>query len=433
MFLGMIPVEAAFLTIGLIIVAGYLGMLFFKKTRVSEIILLLLIGLVIGPIANFYGIHAIGPLEIQLFEGFLPYFATFALMVILFEGGMQLNFFKMIKALPQSFAFTIMVFILSIGFTTGILIAFGFDLLFSILVGAIIGGTSSAVIIPLINSTSASEQTKTLLGLESALTDALCVIVAVAVAGLIAAHTVNLIDVGSQIAAAFAIAAVFGAAAGFVWLKILTYLRGKPYEYLMTLAFLFLLYSVTQTIRGNGAIAALVFGIILGNSEEITSMLKLTRRSIDSNIKSFQTEISFVTRTFFFVYLGMLFKLEYLNTQVITLTIFIIFGILIARFTATKVFSKFKTEFAKDENLIITSSARGLAAAVLASIPVTMSLGITKVVTDEVMAIAFLIILLTNIITTIGVFITERGKPMEKPNEENYLKKVDVKVIQTSE
>ncbi len=419
-------VEFVFLGLGLIIVAGYLGLAFFKKTKVSEIIILLLIGLLIGPISDFLGFGIIGSNEMVLFDSFLPFFASLALIMILFEGGLQLNFFKTIKALPGSLAFTISVFLTNMLFTILILWLMGaanlmpFNILIAVFIAAVLGGTSSAVIIPLVKNTSAREETKTLLSLESALTDALCVITAVAVAQIFLVGSVSLDVVFSGILANFSIAAVIGFAFGLVWLNILGYLQGKSYEYLMTIAALLVVYSSVQMLGGNGAIAALMFGIVLGNAEDITEMLKLTKRKIDTNIISFQGEISFLVKIFFFVYLGILFKIKFLTPPVLIISGAVIITIFLSRYLISRVLTKLKPIYTLDQQLISFLSARGLAAAVLASVPISM--GLDKVAPEifsiafisQLSAIIFLVIFGTNILTTIGVFIFESGKP--KPN-----------------
>ncbi len=405
----MSPVETAFLAIALIIFIGYLGMLFFNKTKISEIIILLLVGLIAGPVLGF-----VSPEGVALFNTILPFFASFALIVILFEGGLQLNFFKIIKAFKDSFIFTIIVFILSLIFSVIILYGLSilgflqFDFLTSLLLGAILGGTSSAVIIPLTRSTSAAEETKMLLNLESALTDALCVIVAVAIGELILLQSIDVANVGSSIIAAFSIAAVVGGAFGLVWLKILSYLQGKSYEYLMTLAALLFLYSIVSILKGNGAIAALTFGLVLGNSEDITSMLRITTRSIDGNIRSFQKEISFLVRTLFFVYLGLLFKLEYLTIPVIIVSLLLLALFIVARILGAKIISKINKTFIPDKKLISTMMARGLAAAVLVSLPYSMGINFVPDVLNQIAAITFIVILLSNVVTTVGLFISEK-------------------------
>ncbi|MDD4251255.1 MAG: cation:proton antiporter [Candidatus ainarchaeum sp.] len=439
----MISVEFAFLLIAFIILVGYLGLIIFQKTKISEIIILLTLGLIIGPISKEIGFLLISPSQLNAFQAFLPFFASFALIMILFEGGMQLNFFKTIKALPVSIVFTIAIFLTGLIMTIGILWLFGqlglfeFNLLLAIFIGSILGGTSSAVIVPVVKNTSAHEETKTLLSLESALTDALCIITAVAVAEIFLLGSVTVEAVAGGIMANFSIAAVIGFCVGIVWLKIVSFLQGKKYEYLITLSALLFLYSTVQMIGGNGAIAALIFGIVLGNSEDVTSMLKITRRTIDTNVKNFQGEISFLVKTFFFVYLGILFKLDYLTLPVIVISISIIGAIFVSRQIISTMLKKFIPIFTKDQKLISFMSARGLAAAVLVSIPITMGLDkiapevFSLTVISQITAISFLVIFGTNILTTIGIFITEKENPtVIKTNEkENILKEIKADLL----
>ncbi|MFA5126270.1 MAG: cation:proton antiporter [archaeon] len=411
----MVAVDIAFFVVSAIIFIGYAGLTFFKKTKVSEIIVLLLIGVLLGPVFGFLGAS-----ELVIFQGFLPFFASFALMIILFEGGMQLNFFKTLRSLPSAIIFTFSVFVLTLLLVAGLWFAFTGNILQGLLLGAILGGTSSAVIIPIVNNTSAKEETKTLLGLESALTDALCVISAVAVASFIAllgsggGASVSFASIGSSILAAFSIAAVGGFVFGLIWVKLLSFFEKKPYEYLLTLAVLMLLYSIVEYFGGNGAIAALVFGLVLGNSEDLTTMLRLTPRKVEGTIKSFQMEVSFLVRTFFFVYLGLLFKPSYLNDFfVITVSAGIILIILISRFFGAKIASVINKEFSSDSFLITTMNARGLAAASLMSFPIIVGLGMGSVF-EQMTAIVFIIIFVSNIATTIGVFFSEKEYDAKK-------------------
>ena len=424
----MIDVVTAFLMVAVIIIIGYFGMILFKKTKISELIILMVIGLLIGPIFNL-----LGPAELAIFQSFLPFFAAFALIIILFEGGMQLNFFKAIRSVGDAFGFTILVFLINLILVVGALWLIAefniiqFDLLTGLLVAAIIGGTSSAIIIPLVKNASAREETKTLLNLESALTDALCVITAVAVAEVMLIGSVSVTQIGAGILANFTIAAVVGFVAGLLWLRLLSYLQGKSYEYLMTIAALLLIYSIVELFKGNGAIAALVFGLVLGNSVDITTMLKLRVRQIDNSIKSFQNEISFLVRTFFFVYLGILLKVEYLTKEVILISVAIIVIIIISRYFGAKILGILKPIFKPDTKLITTMSARGLAAAVLVSLPMSMGLNIALPILDQITAIAFIVIFLSNILTTIGIFISEKGKPKNMDEEKkDILKEIKV-------
>ena len=251
----MVEIISAFLAIAAIIFIGYFGLVFFKKTNISEILILMLIGLIIGPLLGFVGAE-----EVKTLTDFLPFFASFALMVVTFEGGMQLNFFKTIKSLPSAFVFTFLVFIFTLGFVGATWYFVTGNLLVGLLLGAIIAGTSAEVIIPLVSQTSAKDETKTLLGLESALNDSLCIVIALALAGMILISSnggtsqITIASLGGSILSSFSIAAVLGFIGGIVWLKALEYFERKPYEYLVTLAVLMFLYSITEFFGGNGEI-----------------------------------------------------------------------------------------------------------------------------------------------------------------------------------
>lgn len=426
----MADVNIAFLVTAIIIMIGYFGALFFKKTKISEIIILLLVGLLIGPISSALGYGFLDELALINFQNFLPYFASFALIMILFEGGLHLNFFKTIKALPGSLSFSLGVFILNLIIITGFFWVIGLtglitiDPLIALFIATIIGGTSSAVIVPIIRGTSANEETKTLLILESALTDIFCVIIAVAIAQIFLIGAVDLGVISNGIFANFSIGVLLGFIFGIIWLKVLSHLKGNSYDYLITLSALLIIYSIVGFIGGNGAIAVLIFGIVLGNSEDITGMLRITRRSLDNNIRSFQGELSFLIKTFFFVYLGLLFKLEFITIQTVLLSIAVVIIILISRKAIASLLAKFRPIFAPDKDLLMWMSARGLAAAVLVSLPLSMGLdklpntAFTPDVLSLVTAIAFFIILLTNIATTIGIFKYENNlKKNQDPKE----------------
>ena len=70
------PAVLAFLVAGLIIVLGFLGEEFFKRTSIPDPILLLLFGVLLGPVLNFFSHESLISIT--------PYFAALALIIILF-------------------------------------------------------------------------------------------------------------------------------------------------------------------------------------------------------------------------------------------------------------------------------------------------------------------------------------------------------------
>lgn len=387
-----------------IFLLGFFGNLFFKKTKVSDIFILILVGLLLGPVFNVI------PLEIiELLRSFAPIFAAVALIILLFDGGLYLNFYKVITEIKNAFLYTVLVFTFGTIISATLLhFIFGFEWLFGILAGAIIGGTSSAIIIPLINKSSATDKTKTIMTLESAITDIFCVVATIAIVGVITSQSINPNIIIKEIFSAFAIATVIGLIGGFIWIKLLRDTEEvKTFSYLLTLSFLFVLYATTEFLGGNGAFCALVFGLVLGNASDILKTFKMKEFTLETNMTHFQTEISLLIKTFFFVYLGIIIDIKIITLETILITLALVAIILILRALITKLlFSKALEK--KDQDLIVALHARGLAAAVLATYP--LSVGINNIFTQKIVGIAFLLIIVTNITTTIYFFLVENQK-----------------------
>jgi len=385
-----------------IFLLGFLGNLFFKKTKVSDILILILLGLLIGPIFNIIPESIIFTLR-----NYTTIFAAVALIVLTFDGGLYLNFYKVITEIKNAFLFTILVFIFTATLSTGILYyIFGFELIYAILLAVIIGGTSSEIIIPLITKSCATDKTKTIMSLESAITDVLCVISTVTIVGIIIAKTANTKLIIQGVFSAFALAAVIGLIGGIVWSRILRDSQEvKSFSYFLSLSFLFLLYAVTEFLGGNGAFCVLIFGLVLGNASDIFKTFKMKDFTLDKTIHHFQTEISLVIKTFFYIYLGVIIDFKYINLNVILITAALVSLIIVIRILITKLLF-FKNLEKKDKDLVVAMHTRGLAAAVLATYPT--SVGIQNVFTEKIIGVALLVILITNITTTIYFFIIEK-------------------------
>jgi cell volume regulation protein A len=104
------PAVLAFLVAGLVIVLGFLGEEFFKRTSIPDPILLLLFGLLLGPVLNIFS-HE------QLIS-ITPYFAALALIVILFDGGLNMDIRQAIKNSPRAIVLGFTGFILNVLVTT---------------------------------------------------------------------------------------------------------------------------------------------------------------------------------------------------------------------------------------------------------------------------------------------------------------------------
>jgi cell volume regulation protein A len=389
------PAVLAFLVAGLIIFLGFLGEEFFKRTSIPDPILLLLFGVLLGPVLNFFS-------RDQLIS-ITPYFAALALIVILFDGGLNMNIREAIKNSPRALLLGFSGWILNV-LVTALLckVLLGWRLLNGLLLGSIIGGGSSIIVIALARKLGVSGKTETVLSLESILTDVLCVVGAFVAIDVIVSGEVNLQAALGSVATAFGVGILVGSLIGIVWLNILERIKGKPNTYMLTLGILLLTFVVARNLGGTGAISALFLGLVIGNAPQVAKLLKFkTSVSIDESVRGFHSQISFLIRSFFFVFTGLLFSFSLLGTVVFGLLLsFLFLGL---RFFAVKL-SFFKSSFKGSENLVTIMLPRGLATAVLASLPFTSGVPSSQVFPE----IAFIVIFTTIITCTIGVALLKR-------------------------
>ena len=409
-----------FLLIGMIIFIGFFASILFERTKISDVLLLMLVGIFVG---NFLrGQYAT---VIQIFEGAAPIVGTIALIIILFDGGIDLNVFRAFSELSTATWFTFVNFVASAAFSAVLAIGvFGWHPLHALLLGTIIGGTSSAMVLGLMPKIKADEETKTILALEAALTDALCVVFTITIIQLI--NTPGEFDASfaaNQLFGSFAIAAVMALVAGAAWAKTMYNYRGKPFGYMLSMAAVFMLYWAVEAVKASGAIAVLVFGLFLGNWNELAKMFRSQEGfELDEIFRSFQTEVTFFVRTFFFVYLGIVFSLEALKLDFppaglataewlrqfasnLPVAALLLLGLLVlARMIGTAVLLRVKKQLAKDKPLLVFVLPRDLAAAVLATLPAANGITLPGLV-----ELVFLVILLTNVVATLGVFFHQKS------------------------
>jgi cell volume regulation protein A len=431
-----------FIAIGAIIFIGFFATMIFERTRVPDLLILVILGLILGPVTiAYFGVELVPR---NLLETVMPYFAALALVIILFDGGLNLNFDLVLRKINIALIHTLVAFVLTVVSVAVVAyVILGYPLILGILLGAVLGGVSGAVIITLVRRMKIDEETQTVLTLESVLTDVLCIIVALALLEFIIG-TDDPAEGVTNLFAGFSIAFLVGLFFGIFWLRILKRLYGKPFSFMITIAALFILYGFVELVGGSGAMAALIFGLVLGNKDEIARMFKIkTKFVLDERIKQFHSELSFVVRTFFFVFIGLAFTLSLSDQMEVTTivpgldaynntaTLFIIGVILIflalmaVRYIAASFTARIHPESRDDKFTIWLMMGRGLAAAVLASLPFTINAfkegtsyyDMMSPYKDQFLNIAFLIIVISVVVTTVGVILSERRSTRLSPLE----------------
>ena len=390
--------EAILLALAGIVVLGFLGQMLFRATRFSDVLILIGFGMVLGPGLRLF--------DVSDLVGLAPVIGTFALLVILFDGGLDLRAADLVQGLPRGTLLAVAGFVFTVAFVaaaTAFLL--NLDLMRGILLGCILGGSSSIAVMPIVRQLPVSERTRAVLGLESAVTDVFCVVGALTVAGIIAAReSPDLQQIGGNVIGAFALAIIIGLAAGIFWLKFLDLGITRGASYVLTLAFVLVVHVGTTAIGGSGPVAALLIGVVLGNHSIVRKYLNLGAETFQKDLRAFQTEAAFVTRAFFFVYLGLIMDVSALTLPVIASGVVLVGAIALARGVAVWLVAS-RSELSRAERSVWwVMMPRGLAAAVLAAVP-SLTFGISG--TGTFVAYATLVILLTNLVSSLAGFVVQ--------------------------
>lgn len=356
-------IKATLLLISLIVLFGYFAEWIFEKYSIPDTLSLLLIGFLIGP-------SVLNLLSIQSLSKIAPLFTTFTLLFLMFDGGLDIDLKSFADGLGSGLIIGLWNFFLSSILITGIMYYIERDLISALLLGFTLGGITSAYVIPILKQLDVNKKVFTVMTIESSVTDVLSIVFAITIMQIKIAHQFKAGMIFSNIASLFAIAGFTGIIFGILWFYIEGTIVKEDENYIMMIAYVVIVYIITEYLGGNGAISALFLGLVLANSRTIKSFGRLIKRKRDKDKKQkpivskreklFYKEISFFLKTFFFVYIGLLLNLK--NTEAIVIGLTISISLMLIR-PISSLFTK-KFEYL-DRKLINSLFARGIAPAVI--------------------------------------------------------------------
>ncbi len=152
--------------VGGLLVVAFLANRVFGLTRIPDVLVLMMLGVLLGPVLGL-----VQPGTLAQTTNLL---GTLAIILVLFEGGLELNLRDTLKHFPGSFLLATLAYIFSM-----VLVAvtvtnrLGLSWTDGLLVGAVLGCTSSTVVLPVLQQLQAEEPVRVTLMLEAAWGDVL--------------------------------------------------------------------------------------------------------------------------------------------------------------------------------------------------------------------------------------------------------------------
>ncbi len=408
-----------FALLGGLLVLAFIANRLVRFTHVPDVIILMATGVLIGPI-----LHWVNP---DIFRGSTRGFGSLALILILFEGGLDLKLREILKHFGSGFFLSLFSFGLSMVAVAEVCrVALHFHWQSALLVGAVLGCISSSILLPVLQQVHLRREVKVTLLVESTFGDAISVLAVTTLLDLAAGGSAAPKDLAWALGSSFILAVACGVLAGMLWSYLLPVLSEQRFWHVLTFAAVLLVYSGVNFLKGNDLISVLFFGLTLTNLPAIRQRLHLdeadrpdwfsetpiqgmTNETLNyqrDQMLTFHGELAFLLRTFFFVLLGTLVNFKELR-QIIVLASLCFAALLIARAVAVETGRLAWRDFSRlERELMLWFIPRGLITAVL-GIEVLEARGNEFAFLPS---LAFAVVLFSNLVLLIG---TVRARNLE--------------------
>ena len=331
--------------VGALIFLAYFFSEIFKEFQIPDVLFLVAIGIVIGPITGLVDVSDVGVVG--------ELFVIFTLLIILFEAGLGIKLRGLFSTASRATTFMLGTLVTTVAVVLPITyFLFGFTLIDALLVSVILGGLSGGIVVPILEKLSVSDTTKSLLTFEANINDVFTIGVIFAIIDFGKNGFFNLADLSVGLGANIFIALVVGALTGIIWSQIISRVRGIQNNIFMTPALVLVVFGVTELLGANGVFAALAFGITLGNLQ----FVRLGRLPLLLGFQEFKltkwenrmfSGFVFLLKTYFFVFIGLSIGFEDFLVLVVALAvtaILFVMRMIVVKLFASREISPFDIE-----------------------------------------------------------------------------------------
>jgi NhaP-type Na+/H+ or K+/H+ antiporter len=384
------------LLLGLTLLVGIAADWLASRFRIPDVLWLIALGIIAGPI--------LGLLSSSPLLAIAPVLGTAALVLILFDAGIDLKLSRTLQLVGSAVLFAAGSFFLS---AVLLFVASYYWLLPGQSVPALVfalalGCTSGAVVIPLANRLRLPEGLRSFVRLDGAIEDALAILSVTTVLILLGPSTRTLaFRLTTSILLPLPVGVGVGIVAGVGWLLFLYAYQDRAFSALATLGFLFVVYAAAQGLGGSGIVAALVFGFILGNEAIFRRFLRHTRPfRISADLRRVEAEAAFILRAFFLFLVGLLVTLRNPGWVDGVLLVTLIGLLVISRVVLFSAATNPRRVPQRWRNAVSALYGRGLTSAVLLIISLALVPAVTKLFFP-----ALLLVVGTNVLMTVWLLV----------------------------
>ncbi|WP_170008577.1 potassium/proton antiporter [Bacillus fonticola] len=354
----MLSFDSFMLLSALLLIVGVITTKLSSRLGVPALVLFIAVGMVVG--SDGLGLIYFDNAEVAEFIGVV------ALVVILFEGGLQTKWKTVKPIIPPSLSLaTLGVIITSTIVAVAVKYILGVSWTEALLFGSIVGSTDAAAVFAILKGENVKERLGSTLEAESGTNDPMAIFLTVM---FIEVLTTDQASVFSFITTFFWQMGI-GLLIGIVFGKLATYSinkiqldSGGLYP-VFALAFAFLTYSVTDFIQASGLLAVYVTALIIGNQD----------LSYRQSIIRFHEGFAWMMQILMFILLGLLvFPNQLFTWDIVWNSLLISFTLLFIARPVAVFLSLLRSKFSTKEKWFLSwAGLRGAVPIVLATYPLT--------------------------------------------------------------
>jgi cell volume regulation protein A len=335
-----------------------------------------------------------------------------ALIMVVFTGTFNLGMraFRRFGRLSVNIALAGVLFnTVVMGLVANML--FGFELVYSFLMAAVVSGTCTSVVFAFEDSLRGARKALGVIKVESILNSPLSVLLPIIFLDLVAIEPGAIIEPMRYLSQFWVMIAVGVGAGLIIGLGVGRVLKGmlKQYSALMLFAVALVTYALAENVGGSGMLAVAVCGLMAGSHI----------RQKDTDVQKFDDHLSEMLRISVFTLLGAQVTLLIGLEEFFMILVFFLMMFLIRPVFLMPVLGKKRKDFERRELLLMSFvTPRGLSAAAIAPIVATALIAAgSPDVAASIMNIIFLVIMLSVLFSTAVALLASREKDKPKKRE----------------
>ncbi len=281
--------------------AGGLGEFLFQRTRVPDVLWLMMVGVGLGPVSG-----VIAPSDLA---GAGPVLAVLSLVLVLFEAGTSFSFRNGKRASTGSLLGTLAlagtlcaVVLLCQAARWTQLLPGSWTWHSSLLLGVVVGAPSSLAAVPSLIQYRVRSKLVRRVSDESSITSALTIVLAFS---LIEASVRTGGLPGLTALRSWGIGLALGAIVSLIWILVLRHLNTSERAYPISLGVLLLVCLAADSAGGSAPLCVFAVALGLGNAPLLAKLLGLKGDTqLGAPLRAFHGQVMFMVKAFLFVFMG---------------------------------------------------------------------------------------------------------------------------------